>query len=400
MISESEEAEAMLLGRNAQHSFVSAVRHTHSTNEDEQTQRLRETDAQRIAVNHQVIDARETEEAMARYQDYALLEEVGDIPLYGISIENAETIHDTEVAHLPRHASQPGVSESSPPRESHSGEDEECSNALPESEIQEMAMFQWHMQQVEGNNGEDHHMQYPVPAARGVDNNPDNADQSSVQNAWQRLLSGQGSSRTPSLNHATTMDNDCWGDECEDKVGDHLRLYVQNVNGLRLDQRGGQFDSICQVQKEVQADIWLGQEHNLDSSQYSVRSILHNTHRQHWQRARLNIATTPIAFKKTYKPGGTFMLTVGNATGRIKTQDQDKWGRWVSQTLQGTAGRQVTIISAYQPVTDAHKPGTVTVATQQHTLLVQQGDPLRSPREAFIRDLKTFLVQRREMGER
>ena len=93
------------------------------------------------------------------------------------------------------------------------------------------------------------------------------------------------------------------------------------------------------------------------------------------------------------------MLTVGNATGRIKSQDQDKWGRWVSQTLQGSAGRQVTIVSAYQPVTDTSKPGTVTVATQQHTLLVQQRDSILSPREAFCRDLRAFLVQRREMGD-
>ena len=162
------------------------------------------------------------------------------------------------------------------------------------------------------------------PEAVATVTNPESENLPTARHAWQQLLSGQGNPRTAPLTHSTRMDNECWGDKCEDKEGNHLRLYVQNVNGLRLDQRGGQFDVICQVQKEVQADLLLGQEHNIDAGQYSVRSILHNTHRQHWQRARLNIATTPIAFKKTYKPGGTFMLTVGNATGRIKTQDQDK----------------------------------------------------------------------------
>jgi endonuclease/exonuclease/phosphatase (EEP) superfamily protein YafD len=41
----------------------------------------------------------------------------------------------------------------------------------------------------------------------------------------------------------------------------------------------------------------------------------------------------------------------------------------------------------------------VTVATQQHSLLVQHQDALTSPRKAFRRDLRAFLVERRELGE-
>ena len=290
------------------------------------------------------------------------------------------------------------------PSETNSGDEEESADCLPESEIREIAMYQWHLQQVEGARMESNHQQPRLESAEPVDEFPTSSDHNhtnseTVPRTWQQLMTGQRESRALMLTHETTRANDYWGDMCLDKMGGHIRIYVQNVNGIRLDKRGGQFDSVCQVQKEVQADIFLGQEHNLDSSQYSVRSILHSTYRQHWQRARLNIATTPIAFKNTYKPGGTFMLTVGNSTGRIKSQDQDKWGRWVSQTLQGSAGRQVTIVSAYQPVTDASKPGTVTVATQQHTLLVQQGDSILSPREAFCRDLRAFLLQRRETGD-
>ena len=278
--------------------------------------------------------------------------------------------------------------------------EDNCDNdLLPESEIHATAVYHWQMQHERGSEIVEA-QQHNFVAAEIAEHSP--ASGSSLpmaQQAWQNLLSGNNGSRPQRLPLPLALDNQWWGDECQDKLDDHIRLYVQNVNGTRLDKRGGQFDSLCQVQKEVQADVFAGQEHNLDSGQFSVRSILHTTHRQHWQRGRLNIATTPIAFKNNYKPGGTFMLTIGNTTGRIKSQDQDKWGRWVSQTLQGSADRQVTIVSVYQPVTDKFKPGTVTVATQQHTLLVQQQDQVTSPREAFCRDLRAYLLQRRDLGD-
>ena len=223
-----------------------------------------------------------------------------------------------------------------------------------------------------------------------------------AQNEWRKVLDGTRGAevRRPTLPLTDAISNTFWGDEClNHKDGFTFRLYAQNVNGLPLDRRGGQFDTLCQVLKEVQADVFLGQEHNLDSTQYQVKSILHDTSRQHWERYRLNIATTPISFQSMYKPGGTIMLTTGNATGRIKSQDQDKWGRWVSQTLQGAQGRTITIVSAYQVVTDVARGGSTTVTTQQYSLLVQDQDLNTSPRAAFRRDLKAFLQNCRQRGD-
>ena len=358
---ESEDGQAVL-GRDVQQSIASAATHVRSDNDEGESHRRRQTDVQRIVATYQVSDDGANEDVTAMYQECERME---------VEMNN--------------------------------GDEEDSTDCLPESEIRELAMYQWHLRQQEGSGMESNHQQHRLgleePTVDASYPRSNHTVPETAQNTWQQLLTGHRGSRVVTLTHETRRVNDYWGDECLDKLGDHIRIYVQNVSGIRLDTRGGRFDSVCQVQKEVQADIVLGQEHNLDSSPYSVRSILHTTSRQHWQRARLNIATTPIAFKNTYKPGGTFMLTVDNATGRIKSQDQDKWGRWVCQTLQGSAGRQVTIVSAYQPVTDTSKPGTVTVATQQHTLLVQQRNSILSPREAFCRDLRAFLVQRREMGD-
>ncbi len=91
-------------------------------------------------------------------------------------------------------------------------------------------------------------------------------------------------------------------------------------------------------------------------------------------------------------------MTVGNATGRVKTTSQDKWGRWSSQTFQGRAGVTLTIISAYQVVTDSPGKGLTTAALQQHSLLIQEQDPVTSSRVAFRRDLKRYLHQCQSEG--
>ena len=187
--------------------------------------------------------------------------------------------------------------------------------------------------------------------------------------------------------------NTSWGDILREKAKNTFRLYCQNVNGFTLDRRGGQFGELCKVLKEIQADVYCGQEHNLDVQQPHVKSILYESIQQHWHRSRLMAGTTPLDCQSTYKPGGTLILTIANATGRIAHQSSDKWGRWVSQTFQGGGGRRVTIISVYQVVSDVVHPGQITVAAQQHTLLLQTQDKLKSPRAAFRRDLTGYLKE-------
>jgi hypothetical protein len=77
---------------------------------------------------------------------------------------------------------------------------------------------------------------------------------------------------------------------------------------------------------------------------------------------------------------------------------QDKWGRWTSQTYRGRADRSLTVISAYQVVTDHPAQGTTTAAAQQYSLLLQTRDPLRSPRAAFRRDLMEYIKQCQSQG--
>ena len=134
--------------------------------------------------------------------------------------------------------------------------------------------------------------------------------------------------RRPSfLTRRNQRENRPWGDILAPKEMTQTRVYVQNVNGLSIDRRGGQLNNVCEVMQEIQADIFCGQEHNLDVTQMSIRSTLYDTVRQYWDRTKFIAGTTPIPFTMHYKPGGTFLLTIENLSGRIINQVQDRWGR-------------------------------------------------------------------------
>ena len=92
------------------------------------------------------------------------------------------------------------------------------------------------------------------------------------------------------------------------------------------------------------------------------------------------------------------MVSTGDITGRIIGQSYDKWGRWTSQTFRGAGNRNVTIISAYQVVTDNPHTGLITVTSQQQSILVQSNDSV-TPRMAFKRDLRKFLRERVTLGD-
>ena len=218
---------------------------------------------------------------------------------------------------------------------------------------------------------------------------------------WKKLLSKSNTAsdtRQSSLLTSNHTENNPWGDELLEKGINVTRVYSLNVNGLSVDRRGGRFEDLCKVAKEVQADIICCQEHNLDTTKHNVRSILYDTVRQHWNRLCLISGTTPISFETNYKPGGTMMVSVGDITGRIAVQSHDKWGRWTSQTFCGANTVNLTVISEYQVVTDNPRTGLTTATSQQQSLLTQSDDRA-TPRQAFKRDLRSFIRSRRSQGD-
>jgi exonuclease III len=222
---------------------------------------------------------------------------------------------------------------------------------------------------------------------------------SKIQHNTNECQTQQTTQGTIVLSQENLKENTFWGDELKAKAPTNTRIYIQNVNGIILQKDGGQFTELCNIVKETQADILCIQEHNLDTTQYIVQNTLHTTSRRHWERSRLTIASSPIQFQNTWKPGGTSILSVGSITGRIKTHGSDPWGRWCYQIFQGSGGRRITIVSAYQVVANhSHNKGQYTAAAQQQSLLLRQSDKLQDPRQAFRRDITEFLHTQIQAG--
>ena len=131
-----------------------------------------------------------------------------------------------------------------------------------------------------------------------------------AQAEWAKLFQTRRSDVTPDgqrqimLSTENQRNNNTWGDRMKEKDVSTTRLYSLNVNGLSLDRRGGQFDTLCKIAQEIQADIICGQEHNVDTSQPVVPSILYHTMRQYWQRFRLQTGSTQQLFVQWYKSSG------------------------------------------------------------------------------------------------
>jgi hypothetical protein len=156
--------------------------------------------------------------------------------------------------------------------------------------------------------------------------------------------------RPVSLSRRNMRENIPWGDNLEGKQAQHTRICANNLSGIHLDRRGGYYDELCKIIKEVGADVFCGQEHNLDTTQSAVRNIMYETTNQQWDQSRLIFGSSPITFTSQYKPGGTMMLTVGNTSARVIAQKSDKWCRWVSQEFTGRGGKKIAIFSCYQVV--------------------------------------------------
>jgi hypothetical protein len=64
--------------------------------------------------------------------------------------------------------------------------------------------------------------------------------------------------------------NTPWGDEIQDKDTDIIRIYAQNLNGMKIQLDGCNYKEVCEMVKEVKADIFCFQEHNLDTTQFQI----------------------------------------------------------------------------------------------------------------------------------
>jgi exonuclease III len=164
-----------------------------------------------------------------------------------------------------------------------------------------------------------------------------------------------------------------------------FRLYSQNINGLKLDVKGGELTTIVEFIQTYQCDLVGFSELNLDVSKYAVRKIVADTLLKSFQATQVSMSTSEIPFEGFYKPGGTLTATFDHNTCRFQSKFADSMVRWSTISLSGKHGRIIHFVSVYQVVDKAgNRPFT---AHQQQVSSLLLADRTISPRIAFIQDL-------------
>ena len=205
-----------------------------------------------------------------------------------------------------------------------------------------------------------------------------------------RLSYEQPARQPASLSTANLRDNLPWGDvfQCP-KPPNTFRLYSQNINGLRLDVKGGELTDISTFLHTYQIDLVGFSEVNLDTSKYKIKQIISDTLRRTFDSHQYSASTSEIPFTGFYKPGGTITSTFDHVVSRFKSKFSDKLGRWSTLSLTGKHNRVFSFITIYQ-VVDSNTVGPFT-AYQQQLSSLKLADRSITPRNAFIADFASYL---------
>ena len=136
--------------------------------------------------------------------------------------------------------------------------------------------------------------------------------------------------------------NKSWGDEMiYPKQKNTFRLFSQNINGLKIDEKGGDLIPISEFLTIYQCDMVGFSEINLDVSKYKARKILTDTVNRAFDANLFSASTSEIPFESLYQPGGTLTAVFNNPVCRVNSKYSDKMGRWSTISLTGKRKRLV-----------------------------------------------------------
>jgi hypothetical protein len=130
------------------------------------------------------------------------------------------------------------------------------------------------------------------------------------------------------------------------------RVYFVNANGIRFGAKGGEMHEVCARVLEGNIDIIGIAETKLDTKMACVVHTCHQSVRGYFHNSKLIMASSTRSYGSTYKPGRVLQLSRGSITGRVAASGTDNMGRWCWTTYNSSANRRLTIITAYQVLSD------------------------------------------------
>ena len=216
--------------------------------------------------------------------------------------------------------------------------------------------------------------------------NDDNRENSDMGDCLQEILNLPAAGKHSTCIHQgnETSSKTKWRDQT-------IRLYLQNVNGLRLQDDGSDVTEIFLQLQNIEADIFGIVETQIHCRSQHVQRQLQTCKRRVWEHCKLFTCSSEEEWDRPWKPGGTLLGVTGTLAGRVRQHHQDKYGRWIQVELLGRDGRTVDIICAYQVVQEKGEHGARTTYSQQVRMMRLDGINDPDPRKSFIRDLKALV---------
>ena len=216
-----------------------------------------------------------------------------------------------------------------------------------------------------------------------------------VVEAWKRFFSKPPvriKSRAPSaLSIPNSSNNLPYGDPMIAKPRSTYRFISQNVNGISYDAEGGDFQEICYILQEIEADVICFQETKLETRNMKVKNMLNKTLMQRWSTSKALITSTSnVNLGSIYKPGGTLLMNVGPISHRVTQTTADPLGRWCTMDIALKNKLTLTVISAYQVCQSTGSLGLSTAYSQQLQMLRTKHN-FKLPREQFVIDITDLL---------
>jgi exonuclease III len=229
-----------------------------------------------------------------------------------------------------------------------------------------------------------------TPSRVQPSNNPDNSyhgdslddylDLADQGKAYQAVDTGQGH-----------IPKEVWREQI-------LRIYFQNINGIRLENEGADMLDIFLQMENIRADVFGFAETKLASDQPFIKHLLHHNKRKIWDHARLTTSTSTAVLDGYHKPGGTLTCATNSLVGRVCENISDPYGRWSGIELMGRSDKRLFILTVYQVPQKTGSAGSTTAYTQQRTMFRLEGRTNPNPRKILIQDLRTLVTDLRSNG--
>ena len=138
-----------------------------------------------------------------------------------------------------------------------------------------------------------------------------------------------------------------WGDTMDRKDTTTVRVFCQNINGIKYDELGGETEEIGHFMEKNEIDVLGITEHNVDNRSEKVASSIYQALQRVSRTFTHILGGTETKMETTYKPGGTMMISRGNVRGRITEKGKDKLGRWTYQKIRCKKEKTLWMITVY-----------------------------------------------------